>query len=39
MKLMLCGKFFEIIVLMCALGFSSSGTGYLEGCYNLRSRC
>ena len=38
MKLILCGKGFEIIVLRCAMDFSASGTGYLDGGYKLMSR-
>jgi hypothetical protein len=38
MRLKLCAKFFEIIVLRSALDLSASGTGYLEGGYTLMSR-
>jgi hypothetical protein len=38
MKLTLCGKYLEVIVLRCALDISASGTGYLEGSYNLMIR-
>ena len=38
MKLMLFGKFSEINVLRCTLDSSASGTGYLEGSYDIMSR-
>ena len=37
MKLMLCGEFFEITVLRCALDISAYRTGYFEGDYTLTS--